>query len=143
MTFFSRTIVLFLLAKPLMGLAIDLQSNDIVAPPPDKTYLMLSYFATENTTNYRNGSVVSSAPYGSPVINNLNLILRATRSYTHGDLPGLTFAQLPYGTIQPAVSLANYPTSTGIGDFTLATAIWPYANRETRTLLIVLGQLFN
>ncbi len=38
MTFFSRTIVLFLLAKPLMGLAIDLQPNDIVAPPPDKTY---------------------------------------------------------------------------------------------------------
>jgi hypothetical protein len=102
---------------------------------------MLSYFATENTTNYRNGTAVSSAPYANPVINNPNMSLRATRSYTLGDLPDLTFAQLPYGTIQPAGSLANYPTSTGIGDFTLATAIWPYANRDTRTYLGIAGYL--
>ena len=141
MTFFSRTVVLFLLAKPLMGWAIDLQPNDIVAPPPDKTYLMLSYFGTENTTNYRNGSVVTSVPYGNPVINNSNMIIRAARSYMLGDLPSLSYVQLPYGTIQPAGSLANYPASTGIGDFTFATAIWPYANRDTRTYFGMAGYL--
>ena len=114
MTRFGRTVVLFLLAKPLVGWAIDLQPNDIVAPPPDKTYLMLSYFGTEITTNYRNGAVVSSAPYGNPVINNPNMILRAARSYMLGDLPSISYVQLPYGTVQPAGSLANYPTSTGL-----------------------------
>jgi Putative MetA-pathway of phenol degradation len=138
---FTRIVALFLLAKPLVGWPIDLQPNDIVAPPPDKTYLMLSYFGTENTTNYRNGAVVSSAPYGNPVINNPNMIIRAARSYMLGDLPSLTYAQLPYGTIQPAGSLVNYPTSTGIGDFTLATAIWPYANRDTRTYFGMAGYL--
>jgi hypothetical protein len=141
MTFFSRTVVLFLLAKPLVGSAIDLQPNDIVAPPPDKTYLMLSYFGTENTTNYRNGSAVSTSPYANPVIKGQNTILRAARSYTLGDLAGLTYAQLPYGSIQPAGSLANYPTSTGIGDLSLATAIWPYANRDTRTYFGMAGYL--
>ena len=133
MTFFSRIVVFFLFARPLLGWAIDLQPDDIVPPPPDKTYLMFSYFGTENTTKYQNGAAVSKPPYGNPVIDNSNMILRAIRSYTLGDLPGLTYAQLPYGTIQPAGSLANYPTSTGIGDLALATAIWPYANRDTRT----------
>jgi hypothetical protein len=36
MPFFSRTVVLFLLAKPLVGWAIDLQPNDIVYVEPNK-----------------------------------------------------------------------------------------------------------
>lgn len=60
---------------PLSGKAIDLQPNDIVAPPPNKTYAMLSYYGTENTNFYKNGSIVSSKPYGNPVVENPNVIL--------------------------------------------------------------------
>ena len=141
MRFFYRTCVVFLLAQPVFGLAIDLQPNDLVAPPPDKTSLMLSYFSTQNTSYYRNGSVVSSAPYSNPVIDSPNLIIRATRTYALGDLPGLTFIQLPYGTIQPSGSIDSFSSSSGLGDLTVATALWPYANRDTRTYVGMAGFL--
>ena len=136
-----RTFLLLLITRSIFSWAIDLQPNDIVAPSPDKTSLMLSYFMTENTKKYQNGSVVNSSPFSNPVITNPNIILRAARSYKLGDLPGLTYLQLPYGTIQPEGSISNYPSSTGIGDFTIATAVWPFVNRADRTYLAVAGFL--
>ena len=141
MRLFTRSVVWFFLAQPIWALAIDLQPNDLVAPQPDKKYLMLSYVGMQNTTFYRNGSVVSTAPYANPVINNQNMILRGASSYNLGNLPGLTYAQFSYGAIQPEGSLANYPSSTGIGDFTVATAIWPYVNHDTRTYFAMAGFL--
>jgi hypothetical protein len=141
MRFFYRTCVVFLLALPVLGSAIDLQPNDLVAPSPDKTFLMLSYFSTQNTSYYRNGTVVSSAPYSNPIIDSPNMIIRASRSYAIGELPGLTFIQVPYGTIQPAGSINSFPSSNGLGDLTVATALWPYANRDTRTYVGMAGFL--
>lgn len=125
----------------MLAWAIDLQPNDIIAPPPDQTHLMISYYGTENNTLYKNGSAISYKPFGNPIINNPNAILRAARSYTMGDLPSISYIQLPYGTVNPAGSLANYSSSTGIGDTTLATAIWPYSNRETGTYFGLAGYL--
>ena len=65
------------LITPLMAWAIDLQPNDIVAPLPNKNYVTISYLNTENSTLYRNGSVVSATPYGSPVIDTQSEIGRA------------------------------------------------------------------
>lgn len=124
-----------LFGYPLFSLAIDLQPNDIVAPLPDKNYAMLTYYGTENSTYYKNGSVVTSKPYSSPVINNQNAILRISRSYAVANLPTVTYIQLPYGSVTPAGSLSNYPPSSGVGDASLATAVWPYADRSTRTYL--------
>jgi len=132
---------LALSVKSITGFAIDLQPNDIVAPLPDKTHVMLSYYDTENGTYYKNGSVVSSKPYSSPVINTQNAILRVARSYTAGDLPAISYIQLPYGNVSGAGSLSNLPASTGTGDASLVTAIWPYANRETRTYFAIGGYL--
>jgi hypothetical protein len=81
------------------SLAIDLQPNDIVAPLPDKTHVMVTYYGTENNTYYKNGSVVSSKPYSSPVINYDSAILRMARSYSAGDLPAISYLQLPYGRL--------------------------------------------
>lgn len=137
------SLFLFTLFTPLMALAIDLQPNDIVAPAPNKNYLTLSYFGTENTTLYKNGSAVSVAPYASPVINTQSAILRGTRTYSIGELPAATFIQLPYGNINPAGSLSNLSGDTGIGDLTIATAIWPYHNKITRTYFGVAGYFFS
>lgn len=130
----SPLIIAFLLS-PLKVLGVDLQPNDIVAPLPDKNYLMLSYYDTENATLYKNGSVVTAKPYSSPVIDNQNAILRVSHTYSISNLPAVSYVQAPYGSVRPAGSLSNYPTNTAVGDTTIATAIWPYSNRETRTYL--------
>ena len=135
----SRINNLLLLAAfgPTLAWAIDLQPNDIVAPPPDKNYLTLSYINTENSTQYRNGS----ARPGSPVIDTQSANLRGTRTFSMGSLPAVSYLQLPYGTVKPGGSLANMPSDTGIGDLSFVTAIWPSANNNTRTYLGIAGYL--
>ena len=54
-----RRLLLCLLIQPLTVWAVDLQPNDIVAPLPDKNHAMISYINTDNTTYYKNGSIVS------------------------------------------------------------------------------------
>jgi hypothetical protein len=139
--FLAPILLCLLVANPQNCLAVDLLPNDIVAPPPDKNYFKVGYYGTQNTTYYKNGSAVSSAPYSSPVIDNPNANVRLVRTYAIGDLPGVSYIQLPYGTIKPEGSLSGYPATTGFGDIGLATAIWPYSNRETRTYLGIAGYL--
>jgi hypothetical protein len=130
-----------LMLKPLLGLAIDLQPNDIVAPLPGKNHAMISYLNTDNSTYYKNGAAVTQAPFKSPDISTQSAILRVSTSYTLSDLPAISYVQMPYGTIKPAGSLSAYQSDTGIGDVTIATAIWPYSNRETRKYFGVAGYL--
>jgi len=134
-------LALTLLMLPLISAAIDLQPNDIVAPQPGKSHAMISYVNTENTTFYRNGTAVSAKPYGSPDINTQSEILRLSTSYTLQGLPAVSYLQLPYGTIKPAGSLSTYPGASGIGDVVLASALWPYSNRDTRKYFGMAGYL--
>ncbi|MEY3223964.1 MAG: Conserved hypothetical secreted protein [Pseudomonadota bacterium] len=132
-----KNLLLLAVFGPSLVRAIDLQPNDIVAPAPNKNYLTLSYINTENSTQYRNGSAVP----GNPVIDTQIAYLRGSRTYNMGDLPAVSYLQLPYGTVKPGGSIANVPSDTGIGDLSFATAIWPYANRDTRTYLGIAGYL--
>jgi len=138
---FRYLLALTLLILPSISAAIDLQPNDIVAPLPGKSHAMFSYVNTENTTFYRNGTAVGTKPYGSPDINTQTAIVRLSTSYTLQDLPAVSYLQLPYGNIKPSGSLAMYPGNTGFGDTTLATAFWPYSNRDTRKYFGVAGYL--
>ena len=138
---FSLGFISITLLQPIYCRAIDLLPNDIVAPQPDKNYLMLSYYDTENTNYIKNGSIISRVPYGSPVIDSPIGVLRLSHTYDINSLPAVSYVQLPYGTVSPAGSLGAYAHSTGIGDTTLTTAIWPYANRETRTYLGIAAYL--
>ena len=138
---FFRILALILIMLPSIGSAIDLQPNDIAAPLPGKSHAMISYLNTENGTFYKNGSAVSTKPFGSPDIGTQSAIARISTSYAIQDLPAISYLQIPYGTVKPAGSLANYAASTGIGDITFATAFWPYADREKRKYLGVAGYL--
>ena len=138
---FRHLLALTLLILPSISAAIDLQPNDIVAPQPGKSHAMISYVNTENTTFYRNGTAVSTKPYGSPDINTQSEILRLSTSYTLQGLPAVSYLQLPYGTIKPAGSLSMYPGASGIGDVVLASALWPYSNRDTRKYFGMAGYL--
>jgi hypothetical protein len=136
-----RLAIVALLSQSLAAFAVDLQPNDIVAPLPDKNHAMVSYLNTSSGSYYKNGSVVSSKPFGSPIVDTQSAILRLTRSYSVQDLPAVSYIQMPYGSIKPQGSLSMYPSDTGFGDLTLATAIWPYSNRETRRYLGIAGYL--
>ena len=138
---FYRITALAISLLPTIALAIDLQPNDIVAPLPGKNHAMISYLNTENGTFYKNGSAVSTKPFGSPDIGTQSAIARISTSYAIKDLPAISYIQIPYGTIKPEGSLESYAASTGIGDLTFATAIWPYADREKRKYFGIAGYL--
>ena len=143
---FARLLTIILLVQPFAIWAIDLQPNDIVAPLPGKSHAMISYVNTDNSTYYRNGTVLTtalpkSASLKSPDISTQTGILRVSTSYALSELPAISYLQLPYGTIKPAGSLANYQEDTGMGDLTFATAIWPYADRDKRRYFGVAGYL--
>ncbi len=137
----NRFILYTLFYFPLLGHGIDLLPNDLVAPLPDRRLVQLGYLNTENTTYYRSGSEVSASPYANPEVDGQRLTLRLVGTYTLADLPAVSYIQLPYGKNQPSGSIAGLPSSTGIGDLTLVTAIWPYANRENRTYFGMAGFL--
>lgn len=132
-----------ILLRACAAWAIDLQPNDIVAPPPNKNYLTLSYVNTETATVYRNGAPVTAAPYSNPILGTQGAILRGATTYSLGDVPGVSYIQLPYATASPSGSLSRFSSDSGIGDLTLATAFWPYANRSTRTYLGIAGYLIS
>ena len=134
-----HTVILGLLLLPAVARAIDLQPNDAVAPPLDKTVAMISYLGTENKTFYRNGVAVSTPALRNPVIDTNGAILRLARTYSLFGLPAVSFVQLPYATLQPGGSLSSLGTKSGVADISLATAIWPYANGNTRTYFGMLG----
>lgn len=141
MRIFFYILLLGLSCDPIFSWAIDLQPNDIVAPIPDKTHVMLTYYGTENGTYYKNGSVVASKPYSNPQIDYNSAIVRMARSYSAGDLPAISYLQLPYGRVSGAGSLSSTASSEGISDATFATAIWPYSNRNTRTYFALAAYL--
>ena len=118
---------------------IDLQPNDIVAPLPNKNYLTLTYQNSQNTTFYNNGTVVTGKPYSNPIINTNAALARVSTTYELASLPGVSYVQPPYGSITTAGSLSPYAGDAGFGDISLATAIWPYSNRESRTYLGIAG----
>lgn len=130
-------IIVGLLATSFSSHAIDLNPFDAVAPPADKNFFSLSLINAESTGSYQKGI----RPANSSTLSINQLQLRLGRSYKIGGYTGLSFLQLPIGSIRPDGAAANQPTDSGVGDLTMATAIWPYANRETRTYFGVAGYL--
>lgn len=117
--------------------AIDLLPNDAEAPPPDITFASVYYQNTEFKDIYVNSRKASSNP---SLDMNLGGI-RLARSYTVADYPGVSYVQVAAGQAQPGGSISTLSSDSGLTDTALATAIWPYANRETRTYFGVAGYL--
>lgn len=119
------------------ALAIDLQPNDIVAPAPGRTAITVSYVNSQNTNFYLNGLATG----GSPNLENNSALFRLGHTYTIGSLPAISYVQTGAGALSPDGSISTYPMSKGMTDTTIATAIWPYANRSTRTYFGVAAYL--
>jgi len=119
------------------ALAIDLQPNDIVAPAPGRTAITVSYVNSQNTNFYLNGLATG----GSPNLENNSALFRLGHTYTIGSLPATTYIQTGASALSTDGSISSFPMSKGMTDTTIATAIWPYANRKTRTYLGVAAYL--
>ena len=117
--------------------ALDLNPFDIDAPPPDKTFFSTAMIHSEQEGPYTRGG--KSSPTRTLTRNQLQLQLG--RTYSLGGYTGTSFVQLPVGMLQPGGAASNLPTDYGIGDITVATALWPYANHQTRTYLGIAGFL--
>lgn len=126
-----------LLMRSVASHAIDLNPFDVVAPPADKNFFSASLINAESTGSYQQGI----RPANSSTLSINQIQFRLGRSYKIGGYTGLSFLQLPVGSANPGGAADIHPTDQGIGDLTVATAIWPYANRETRTYLGIAGYL--
>ena len=129
--------LMVLLFAPFRSDAVDLNPLDIVAPLPDKTFFSASLINTELKGTYTNGTKSVATPTLS--INQLQL--RLGRSYRLGNYTGISYLQLPVGSIRPGGAASSYSTDAGMGDITLATVLWPYENKQTRTYFGVAGYL--
>lgn len=128
---------LLLLLTSFTSQAIDLNPFDVVAPPVNKNFFSASLIHSDATGSYREGI----RPAQASTLTSNQVQLRLGRSYEIGGYTGLSFLQLPIGTLRPGGASSGLPTDSGVGDLTLATAIWPYANRQTRTYFGVAGYL--
>jgi len=136
--FASRfALTVFLFAATFTSHAIDLNPFDVVAPPPDRNFFSISYVNSEAKGTYAH----SNKSAATPTISSNQIQLRLGRSYSVGGYTGLSFVQLPVGMLSPGGAASNHPNDYGVGDVTLATAFWPYANRQTRTYFGVAGYL--
>jgi len=134
---FQSAIFAALLLASMRSHAIDLNPFDVVAPRANINLVSASLINSELTGSYNQGI----RPANSSTLSINQVQFRLGRTYTIGGYTGLSFVQLPIGSIRPGGAAAQQPTDSGIGDLTLATAIWPYANRETRTYFGVAGYL--
>lgn len=117
--------------------AIDLNPFDIVAPSPDKTFFSAAMLNSELEGPYTGGG--KSSPLVTLSRNQIQLQLG--RTYRLGGYTGISYCQLPVGMLQPGGATSNAPTDYGLGDMTIATALWPYANSQTRTYVGIGGFL--
>ena len=111
------TIILVATHQNVWG--IDLQPNDIVAPAPGRTAVTVSYINSQNNNFYVNGLATG----GSPNLENNSALFRLGHTYTIGSLPAITYVQTGSSALSPDGSIAAYPTSKGMTDTTIATAI--------------------
>jgi hypothetical protein len=126
-----------LLSASFVSHALDLNPFDAVAPQPDKNLFSASLISTEAKGIYKNG--IKSTATLTHSVNQIQF--RLGRTYRVAGLTGLSFVQLPVGMLNPGGAASSYPTDYGLGDLTLATALWPYENRQTRTYFAIAGYL--
>ncbi|MEI8403075.1 MAG: transporter [Alcaligenaceae bacterium] len=117
--------------------AIDLNPFDLVAPPTNKTFFSTAAIHSEQEGPYSRGD--KSSP--TVTLSRDQVQLQLGRTYSLGGYTGLSYVQLPVGMLQPGGAASSAPTDYGIGDITVATALWPYADSQTRTYFAIGGFL--
>ena len=107
--------------------AIDLQPGEIKAPIGSFYAAQISYLYVDKGDKYTHGVKTSD----SSNINQNAILLRLGHAFEINQTPAYIYAQSSFNHMEnkdlPGSPNAN---SNGIGDTTIAFALWPYANRE-------------
>jgi hypothetical protein len=107
--------------------AIDLQPGEIKAPIGSFYAAQISYLYVDKGDKYTHGVKTSD----SSNINQNAMLLRLGHAFEINQTPAYIYAQSSFNHMEnkdlPGSPNAN---SNGIGDTTIAFALWPYANRE-------------
>ena len=118
---------LFLILSSILANAIDLQPGEIKAPIGSFYAAQISYLYVDKGDKYTHGVKKSD----SSNINQNAMLLRLGHAFEINQTPAYIYAQSSFNHMEnkdlPGSPNAN---SNGIGDTTIAFALWPYANRE-------------
>ena len=112
--------------------AIDLQPGEVAAPKPNISIMQLSYIYSERGDRYINGH----DQVGNPKIQSSTYIVRLGHSFEVAEMPAFFYVQTPMGAMHTkGIEIPGVKTDgdSGLGDTSLAFAVWPYSNRETKT----------
>jgi hypothetical protein len=113
--------------------AFELEPFEYVAAPPGTTALFDYFIYGDNSSYHPVGG--STYTHDTGLTETVGLA-RATQFFAVGPLEGLVEILQPYGALTGArIGGASYQDSGGLGDTTLAVALWPYKNVTTRTYL--------
>jgi hypothetical protein len=111
-----------------IALAIDLQPGEIKAPSGRFNAAQISYLYVEKGDKYTHGIKTSNTSN----INQNAMLFRLGHAFEINQIPAYIYAQTSYNHMENKNLPNNIPNtdSNGIGDTTIAFALWPYANRE-------------
>jgi len=111
--------------------AFELEPYEYVSAPPGTTALFNYFFYGDNLSYHPVGGPTYSHDTG---LTETVGIARATQFFAIGSLEGLVEVLQPYGALTGArIGGKSYQDSGGVGDTTVAVALWPYKNAATRT----------
>jgi len=119
---------LFLILSSILANAIDLQPGEIKAPIGSFYAAQISYLYVDKGDKYTHGVKTSD----SSNINQNAMLLRLGHAFEINQTPAYIYAQSSFNHMENKDLPDTIPNahSNGIGDTTIAFALWPYANRE-------------
>jgi hypothetical protein len=122
--------------------AIDLQPGEIKAPIGSFYAAQISYLYVDKGDKYSHGNKTSN----SSNINQNAMLLRLGHAFEINQTPAYIYAQSSFNHMENkglSTNALQVPdtNSSGIGDTTIAFALWPYANREKDEYFGVAGYI--
>jgi hypothetical protein len=107
-----------------LAFAIDLQPGEIKAPSGTFNAAQISYLYVEKGDKYSHGTKISDVSN----VNQNAMLLRLGHAFEVNQMPAYVYAQSSINHFNN--NIQSNTNSNGVGDTTIAFALWPYANRE-------------
>ena len=116
-------VIIFIMIHKL-AFAIDLQPGEIKAPSGTFNAAQISYLYVEKGDKYSHGTKISDVSN----VNQNAMLLRLGHAFEVNQMPAYVYAQSSINHFNN--NIQSNTNSNGVGDTTIAFALWPYANRE-------------
>jgi hypothetical protein len=116
-------VIVFIMIHRL-AFAIDLQPGEIKAPSGTFNAAQISYLYVEKGDKYSHGTKISDVSN----VNQNAMLLRLGHAFEVNQMPAYVYAQSSINHFNN--NIQSNTNSNGVGDTTIAFALWPYANRE-------------